>query len=64
MDTTTLVLLVAPIAALDLALKIWALVVLARADRVRWNKLAWVVIILFVNMIGAVAFLLAGREDA
>ncbi len=63
MDDTTLLLLVAPLALLDLGGKIWALVTLYRAPRVRGPKAVWVFVILLVNLFGWVAFLIAGRDE-
>lgn len=64
MDSTTLLLLVAPLALLDLGMKVFALVSLHRAERVRGgSKALWVAIILLVNLFGWVAWLLAGRVD-
>ncbi len=63
MDDTTLLLLVAPLALLDLGGKIWALVTLTRAPRVRGPKTVWVFVILLVNLFGWVAFLIAGRDE-
>ncbi|MBN1337040.1 MAG: PLDc_N domain-containing protein [Deltaproteobacteria bacterium] len=63
MDERTLLLLLAPLVLLDLGGKVWALVALSRAPRVRGPKIAWVLVILFVNLFGWVAFLLAGRDE-
>ena len=63
MDNTTLILLLAPLVLLDLGGKIWALVTLVRAPRVRGSTLAWGVAIVGVNLIGWVAFLIAGRDE-
>ena len=63
MDDTTLLLLAAPLALLDLAGKAWALVALWRAPRVRGSKLAWGLIIVLVNLFGWLAFLILGRDE-
>ncbi len=64
LDTTTLILLVTPLVLLEAGLKIWALVALSKAERVRWDsKPIWAAIILLVNTFGAVAFLLMGRNE-
>ena len=64
LDTVTLVLLLAPLVLLEASLKLWALWALWKAERVRWdNKAVWAAIILLVNLFGAVAFLLVGREE-
>ncbi len=64
LDTTTLILLVAPLVLLEASLKLWALWALWKAERVRWgSKPLWAAIILLVNLFGSVAFLLAGREE-
>ena len=64
MDETTLLLLLAPLVVGDLAMKVWALVSLARAERVRWNsKPLWIALILGVNLFGWVFWFLAGKEE-
>jgi hypothetical protein len=55
------------LAAVQLGLAIYALVVMLRTpeDRLVFEKRwPWVVIILFVNLIGAIVFLAAGRKPA
>jgi hypothetical protein len=32
-------------------------------ERVRWNKVLWIVIIVAVNIIGPIAYLLFGRQE-
>jgi len=61
----TLLLLLVPLALLEIGLLVVAVVDLLREDRqVRGgNKGIWAVIIVFVNLIGPIAYLLVGRRD-
>ena len=58
--------LLAPILVLQLALMLLAVVDLFRDERqVRWvSKPLWALIIVFVNIIGPLAYFFVGREDA
>jgi hypothetical protein len=64
-DITPLVLLLLPIALIELGLIIFSLYDLTRPDRaVRGgNKVVWVIIILFLNLLGPLLYLTVGRED-
>jgi hypothetical protein len=57
--------LIIPIMILELALMVIALIDVIRREpqRVRWNKVLWIVIIVAVNIIGPVAYLLFGRQE-
>jgi len=53
-----------PLFLIQIALMVVALVDLFKRERVRGgNKLLWALVIIFVNIIGPVAYLLAGREE-
>ncbi len=52
-----------PIAILQLGLVIFALMDVARREKTRGPKWMWVLVILFVNLIGPVAYLIFGREE-
>jgi hypothetical protein len=52
-----------PIALLQLALIIIALIDLARRERTRGPKWVWVLIILFINLIGPIIYFVVGREE-
>jgi hypothetical protein len=58
--------LLAPIIAIQLGLMIAALYDLERDERrVRGgSKLVWVVVIVFVNVLGPILYFVAGREEA
>ena len=56
--------LLVPILIIQLVLIIFALVDLVRRDQTRGPKWVWVLVILFVNMVGPIIYLLLGREDA
>ena len=55
--------LLIPLLVIQLLLVIAALVDLARRQRTRGPKWLWVIIILFVNLIGPIIYFLAARED-
>jgi hypothetical protein len=58
--------LLVPIVIIQLGLMIAALIDLGQDERrVRGgNKLAWVVVIVFVNLIGPIVYFVAGRDEA
>ena len=55
--------LLAPLILLQLALMVVALIDLARRERTKGPKWVWVLVILFVNMIGPIVYFIVGRED-
>lgn len=50
----------------QISLEIYAVVDIVRrpADGIAGNKVVWVLIVLFVNLIGAIVYLLVGRKPA
>ncbi len=52
-----------PIILIQLGLMVAALVDLARRERTRGPKWAWVLVILFINFIGPIIYFVAGREE-
>jgi hypothetical protein len=52
-----------PIIVLQLVLLAVALLDLVRRERTRGPKWAWVLIIVFVNIIGPILYLVMGREE-
>lgn len=52
-----------PVIVLQYALTIIALVDVIRRERTRGPKWAWILVILFINLIGPVVYLLFGREE-
>jgi len=52
-----------PILLLQLALIIVALIDLARRERTRGPKWAWVLIIVLINFIGPIVYFIIGREE-
>jgi hypothetical protein len=52
-----------PIFVLQLALIVIALIDLARRERTKGPKWVWVLVILFVNLIGPIIYFVFGRED-
>ena len=65
MDSTLLLLLV-PVVLIQVLLLIWGLYDLTRPGRrVRGDsKVLWGLVIVFVNIVGPVAYFLFGREEA
>ncbi|OME71567.1 transcriptional regulator [Paenibacillus sp. FSL A5-0031] len=55
--------IIAPIIVIQLILMVIALVMCAKAESTRGPKLMWVLIIIFVNIFGPIAFFIAGRRN-
>jgi hypothetical protein len=57
--------LIAPLLIIELVLLVIALVDLIRRQDVRYlPKWGWALIILFISMIGPIAYLILGREES
>jgi hypothetical protein len=56
--------LLIPIFIIQLALIAFALADLARRESTRGPKWVWVLVILFINMIGPIVYFLVGRDEA
>ena len=52
-----------PIILLQLVLLVVALIDLARRERTRGPKWVWVLVIVFINVIGPILYLVLGREE-
>ncbi len=52
-----------PIVLLQLGLMVFALVDLTRRERTKDPKWVWALVIIFVNLIGPIVYLVAGREE-
>lgn len=55
--------LIMPLLILQTLLAIMGLISLAKAERVRGPKWMWIIIIIFGNMIGSIAYFTIGRKD-
>ena len=66
METSEVLLLLAPLLVVQLALLVLALKDLLNPDRrVKGdNKLVWALVIVFVNLIGPLVYFFIGREEA
>ena len=66
MDPMTTVLLVLPLAVIQIALLVWGLWDLTRPERTvkALSKPIWAVIILFIGIIGPLLYFLLGREES
>ena len=56
--------LLIPIFLIQLALIIFALTDLVRREQTRGPKWVWVLVILFINLIGPIVYFLLGRDEA
>ena len=65
LKTEQILALLAPIVVIQFGLMVAAILDLEREERrVRGgSKLLWVIVIVFVNVIGPIVYFLAGRED-
>lgn len=63
METNELIKLLLPVLILQFGLVAYALVDLAKNGVRNLNKIAWILIILFVNILGAIVYLIFGRGD-
>ncbi|WP_241674820.1 PLD nuclease N-terminal domain-containing protein [Paenibacillus luteus] len=61
-DLSQILPIIAPIIVIQLILMVIALVLCAKADHTRGPKWVWVLIIIFVNIFGPIAFFIAGRR--
>ncbi|MHC5040307.1 MAG: PLD nuclease N-terminal domain-containing protein [Planctomycetota bacterium] len=62
MDKTVILLLI-PLFLFELAMRVVALISLARAEKVRGPKGVWALLIIFVSLFGWVGYFILGRED-
>ncbi len=63
METSELIKLLAPLIVLQMGLLTYSLFDLHKNGVRNLNKLAWILIIIFVNMIGPIVYLVFGRGD-
>ncbi|MNJ78021.1 Negative regulatory protein YxlE [compost metagenome] len=63
LDMSTIWAVIAPILVIQLILVIIALVLCLKAEETRGPKWMWVLIILFANLIGPIAFFIFGRRN-
>jgi len=63
LDWDKLIPIIAPIIVIQLILVIIALVMCFKAEQTRGPKLMWVLIIIFINLFGPIAFFIAGRRN-
>lgn len=55
--------LILPFVIIELALLVAALLDLSRREKTRGPKWVWVLVILFVNLLGPIIYFLFGREE-
>lgn len=60
--TTDLILMLLPLAAIQIGLAIYCTVKIFREGVQNLNKWIWVAICLFVNLLGPISFLIVGRK--
>ena len=65
LKTEQIIALLAPIILIQLGLMVFALLDLEKEERrVRGgNKLVWILVIVFVNVIGPIVYFVAGRDE-
>ncbi len=55
--------LLIPVAVIELGLMVVALIDLLRRERTKGPKWVWLLVVLFVGLIGPIVYLVFGRED-
>lgn len=65
LPTSTLLMLIIPLAALELILLIAAFADLIRREpeRIRGSKLTWMLIVLLVSVLGSILYFVLGRKE-
>lgn len=63
METSKLIMIIAPILLLQIALAIYALVDLRKHDVKIGTKVMWVFIVIFLSTIGPILYFLIGRKE-
>ncbi len=64
LSISTILLMVLPLAAIQLGLAIFCIVKIFREGVANLNKVAWTLICLILNLIGPILFLIVGRKKA
>lgn len=64
LSISTILLMVLPLAAIQLGLAIFCIVKIFREGVANLNKVAWTLICLILNLIGPILFLIIGRKKA
>lgn len=65
--STPMIVMLAAVVLVQLGLEIYAIIDIIRrpVDRITGgNKLLWIVVVLFINMVGAIVYLAVGRKPA
>lgn len=63
-DLSSIIGILAPIIVAQLILMIIAIVMCVKAEETRGPKVMWILIIIFANLVGPIAFFLFGRRSA
>ena len=53
-----------PVFLLELGLLVWALIDVARRERVKGSKVVWILVIALVGIIGPIIYFIFGRDEA
>ncbi len=62
--TLEFILIMLPLMLIQMALMIFALIHVLRHDTYKvGNKLVWVIVVLFVNIVGPILYFLLGKDD-
>jgi len=62
--TTDMILMLLPLAVIQLGLAVYCIVKIFKEGVQNLNKWGWMLICLFVNLIGPIIFLIVGRKKA
>lgn len=63
LELSKLIAVIAPFVAVQLILMTIAIILCAKARETRGPKLMWILIIIFVNILGPIAFFVFGRRN-
>lgn len=55
--------LLIPIVLLELALLVAALIDISKREKTKGPKWVWVLVVIFINLLGPIAYFLFGREE-
>ncbi len=63
MNTQTLILVLAPLIIIQISLQIYALLDIRKRKGARGNTVLWVIVVVFFQIIGVLAYFVAGRRE-
>lgn len=63
LDLISLLPFLIPVIVLEIGLMVWALVDISKRERVKGNKVIWILVVVLINLIGPIVYFLFGREE-